>query len=300
MKHKMSKGTVLFILFGITVPIINLLVTYVYPNFSSVVMAFQDKNGSFSFANFARFFDEFSNESSQINEAFRNTFITFLIGLVVYPLHVLTPYFIYKKVPFSGFYKIAFFLPSIIFSVAVGLIFKQLVGIEGFIAKSVQDALNLSTVPELLADSRFANYVIWAHLLWITFPGELIIWGGTFARIPDSVLESGKIDGANWWTEFSRIVVPMVWPTVGLQMVLMVCGVFGASGAVFLLTDGQYGTMTLSTWMYKTVLDGAGDIEASTVYNYLSAVGLMLTSVAVPLSLFVRKIADKAFDEVEF
>jgi ABC-type sugar transport system permease subunit len=137
-------------------------------------------------------------------------------------------------------------------------------------------------------------------MLWLGFPGDLIIWGGTFARIPTEVLESGKIDGTSWWTEFTKIVVPLVWPTVALQMVLIGCSLFSASGNVFLLTQGQYGTMTLSAWMYVQLLYNSGTSYTSNAYNYMSAVGLMLTTVAIILSLTIRKFTDKVFGEVEY
>ena len=137
-------------------------------------------------------------------------------------------------------------------------------------------------------------------MLWIGFPGDLIIWGGTFARIPEDVLESGRVDGTTWWTEFTKIIVPMVWPTVALQMVLLACGFFGASGSVFLLTKGQYGTMTFAAWQYLELYEYSGSQYTSNIYNYLSAVGLATTVIAVTLSVVVRKFANKVFEEVEF
>ena len=96
------------------------------------------------------------------------------------------------------------------------------------------------------------------------------------------------------------ITVPMVWPTVALQMVLMFCGIFGASGAVFLLTKGMYGTMTISAWMYLQLYNLTGSPHTSNAYNYMSAVGLVITVIAIGISLGIRKWTDKAFEEVEF
>lgn len=299
-KKPINKMRIAFILFGITIPIISWLVFYLYPNFSAIVMAFKNGQGLWSFDNFLKFFKEFEKPTSEIRIAFRNTFITFAIGLVAFPFHVLVPFFIYKKVPFYKFFRIVFFFPSIIFSVAIAMVFSQMVGTEGAIAKIVQDIFNLDYVPELLADSQFANFTVWAHLLWLTFPGDLIVWSGTFARIPEDVLEAGRIDGVNWWKEFTRIILPMVWPTFALQMVLLGCGLFSATGSVFLLTSGEYGTMTISAWMYLTLYRGSGSSFTSNVYNYMSAVGLLLTAVAIILSLTIRKLTDKVFDEVEF
>lgn len=295
-----NKYRVPFILFCITLPILNFLVFYVYTNISSIFMAFTDRYGNFTLGNFTRFFEEFTLESSDILLALKNTFLTFAILVIAYPFKVLVSYFIYKKIPFAGFYRIVFFLPTIIFSVAVNMIFTRMIGPSGMIAQGVGEWLGLEQTPELLKDSRFANTVVLLQMLWLQFPGDLIIWGGTFSRIPQDVLESGYIDGTNWWTEFTKIVVPMVWPTVSLQMVLMFCGMFSASGNVFLLTNGDYGTMTLSAWMYRVLYENSGANYTSNVYNYLSAVGLVITVIAIFISVFVRKTADKAFEEVEF
>lgn len=299
-KKKINIMRTAFILFCITVPILQFLIFYVYTNFSSILMAFTNNRGDWSFENFIRFGNELLDRNSEISTAIKNTFITFGIMLVAYPFKVLVSYFIYKKIPGYGIYRILFFLPSIIFGVAVAMIFTRMIGVNGFVAEWVGNMLGLDEAPELLADSRFANYTIWAQMLWLGFPGDLIIWGGTFARIPEEVLESASLDGVTWWQEFTHIIVPLVWPTVSLQMVLMFCGIFSASGNVWLLTRGQYGTHTLSSWMYEMLYANSGGAYNSNVYNYLSAVGLILTVIAVTISTVIRKWTDRAFNEVEF
>ena len=299
-KKPIEKKLVLFILFCTIIPVLHFAVFYVYTNFSAFTMAFTDKNGAFSLDNFTRFFKEFSLPTSTIRIAFRNTFLTFGIGLLTFPLKVLVSYFIYKKVPGHKVFRILFFIPTIVFSVAVSMVFTRLVSVDGVIAQWIGKALNLGYTPDLLGDSRFANITVLANHLWLSFPGDLIIWGGTLARIPEEVLEAAKIDGASWWTEFTRITVPLVWPTVALQMVLTFSAVFSASGNVFLLTGGEYDTMTLNAWMYLELYNSSGNQYTSNVYNYLSAVGLMLTVVAVTISLLVRRFTDKVFNDVEF
>lgn len=299
-KSKLNKSPVGFIICCVTLPVIMWLVFYVYANFSSIIMAFQDKQGNFSVTNFQRFFTELKLPTSEIYLAFRNTFMTFAILVVAFPFKVLVSFFIYKKIPFSGFYRIVFFLPIIIFSVAVTLVFQRIISVDSSLTQTIANWLQLDYTPEWLTDSDFANTVVILHMLWLGFPGDLIIWGGTFARIPEDVLEAGRIDGVSWWTEFTKIIVPLVWPTVALQMVLLSCGIFGASGQVFLLTGGRYGTMTLTAWMYNNLYLNSGARYTSGAYNYMSAVGFMLTVVAIIVSLSVRKFTDKVFDEVEY
>lgn len=299
-KPKISRSVKLFILFATILPVCNWLIFYAYANASSFLMAFTGSDGGWSLENFRRLANEFHLPTSDIRIALRNTLLTFGINFVLFIPQVMVSYFIYKKIPGYKFYRIIFFLPTVLFSVCVSMCFVKMVGVNGFIAKAVGEFLNLGYTPELLADSRFANATVLINMIWLGFPGDLIIWGGTFARIPTDVLESAKLDGVTWWQEFTKVIVPLVWPTVSLKLVLTVCGVFGASGQVYLLTGGQFGTMTLSAWQYITLRNGSGSAYTSNIYNYLSAVGLVMTVIAVAISLMVRKITDKAFDEVDF
>lgn len=114
-----------------------------------------------------------------------------------------------------------------------------MVGINGIFAKGVQKLLGLDYTPELLGSTRFANYTIWAKLLWVSFSGDVIIWGGAYARIPDSVIEAGKLDGVGWIREIVSIIIPIIWPTFILKYVILFSGVFTSSGDVFLLTRGR-------------------------------------------------------------
>ena len=299
-KKSFNKINALFIATCITIPMIDFLVFYVYSNFSSITMAFQNSKGALSLDNFAMFFKEFQMESSEIKTAFRNTFIIFGVKLVQFPFQVLVSYFLYKKIPFSGFYRIIFFLPGIIFDVCVAEAFTAMIGVEGPIAQWVGEVLGLATTPELLADSRFASITVIVHMIWLSIPGDLIIWGGTFARIPGDVLEAAKVDGATWWDEFTKITIPLIWPTFALKTVLLFCGLFNAAGGEFLLTNGGYNTITISSWMLITLQARSGGNYHSGAYNYMSAVGLIITIVAVAIAQIIRRITDKMQENVEY
>ena len=58
--------------------------------------------------------------------------------------------------------------------------------------------------------------------------------------------------------------------------------------------------MTLSAWMYLQLYTLSGNQDTSNAFNYMSAVGLVMTAIAITISLVVRKWSDKVFDEVEF
>ena len=92
------------------------------------------------------------------------------------------------------------------------------------------------TVPMLFSGGMIANYLIvtkvlmlknsvWALILPLAMNSYNIIVMRTFFKtsIPDSVVESAKIDGASEWRLFFKIVIPMALPglaTIGLFLTL--------------------------------------------------------------------------------
>ena len=302
-KKKFNFSRFSFIFIAVSIPVLHWLVTYVYVHFNSFFMAFQTQSVEtgkivWGFTNFRLFFDEFTNSTSLIREAFRNTTKTFLINQVMFIIGFLVSFFLYKKVLFHKFFRVAFFLPGLMAGTVLSSIVGNILGVDGPIARWIMNWDNLPYVPDLLHDSDYANSMIFLYLVVFGFAGNMIMWGGTFSRIPPDILEAGKLDGLNWWKEIIYVTIPLVWPTFSLLLILNICGFFGATGNVFLLTRGNYGTMTISCWMYLQVLDKSSDGNA---LNYMSAVGFMMTIVAVTVSLTIRRFMDKAsFAQVQF
>lgn len=299
-KKKRAKSEIFFLVLSFVFPIYAFVTYYIIPNAGGFFMAFLNRNGQLTLENFVRVFQTLRSPGSDLLIGFRNTFLAFGICVLKYPLVVLVPFFIYKKVPFYRIHKVLFFIPSVVMGIAIDLIIAQMFAPTGFIAEWIAKIDGLNYVPEILADSRYANKALFFQLLWLSFPGDLIVWLGTFSRIPEELLEAGRIDGTNWWTEITKIVVPMVWPTIGLQMVLLACGMFGYGTSAFVMTKGEYGTMTFGTWMQLQMLAGSGSKYSSGVFGYMAAVGMCVTAIAVPLALFIRKLANRLFTEVEF
>ena len=300
---KTNWNKVFFILCFIFVPTINFLIFYVYVNFDGILMAFYrydvDFNRIWGMENFTMFFEELTSQSNGIRLAFINTLKTFVISLIIFPWGIVVSYFLYKKIPLYKQFRVLFFLPSIINGIITVIVYKNIVSVEGPIAVLVQNMFGLADPPDLLGDPRFANTFVWIHMLWLSFPGDMIIWGGAFARIPDGVIESARIDGANWTTELVRIILPMIWPTFALKAIMLISSVFGASGAVFLLTNGEYGTMTFSAWQYIQIRNSANNPN-SVVYNYVSAIGIVVTLVAMVLVVVGKTLENKLFKDVDY
>ena len=107
------------------------------------------------------------------------------------------------------------------------------------------------------------------------------------------------MDGVNWVQEMFVIILPLVWPTFVLIITLQLAGVFGATGAVFLLTGGKYATQTVSNWMYMQVYNATNPYESGTLY-YVASMGLMLTFISCVIAVLVRKFLVSKIEETTY
>lgn len=239
------------------------------------------------------------NDEDNLRLAFVNTFKTFGVQMIMFPIGLFVSYFIYKKIFGYKVFRVIFYLPTLISGVVVSFFYLALMQ-DGFMPGFLQKLYNLDyKLVNPLVDSDFANKMVLLNFVWLNFPGSLIIWGGTFSRIPESVLESARLDGVNWVQEMFVIILPLVWPTFVLMITLQLAGVFGASGAVFLLTGGKYATQTVSNWMYMQVYNATNPYESGTLY-YVAAMGLMLTFISCVIAVLVRKFLVSKIEETTY
>ncbi len=306
-KRKKTLKTKLFIFSFMILPIFNFLVFYVYVNFSAFTLAFQEHdNGKiiWGFTQFKDIIEDFGKSDGEMLHALFNTLKTFGINLCMYPVSIIVSYFLYKKVRGHNVFRVLFFLPSIVSSIVWTYFYKSFVSSAGPIAELIQEIFDFEQPIGGLANSVSANTFVLLHMIWMGFPGNIIIWSGTFARIPESVVEYAKLDGVGWFREMIQIILPMVWPTFSLFLILQLAGLFSASGSVFLLTSDPtvssgVGTETLSNWFYRTMYAGGGTPSDNSL-SQMSALGMMITVVACTLSLTARKWLVKLVPDVEF
>lgn len=306
-KKRADKSEKWFILSFMIIPVISFLLFYVYVNIDSFVMAFQKpENGKLVYAgleNFKWVFKKIKNGSTypvdDLRQAFKNTFLTFGVQMIMFVVGMLVSYFIYKKIAGYKAFRIIFYLPTIISSIVTSYFFIALMNSD-FVPQILVKLFHLDyQMKSPLADSDFANKMVLLNYIWLSFPANIILWGGTFSRIPDSVLESAKLDGIGWVRELVQIILPMVWPTLVLLLTTNLAGVFGASGNVFLLTGGDLGTQTVSNWMYQKVQLTTNPYTSDHLYR-VSAMGVLLTVISCAIAIFVRKVLNSKVEEVQF
>jgi ABC-type sugar transport system permease subunit len=294
MPKGMRKGKYLFIFLMAFPALASFALWYVAVNFNMFVLAFQDPlTGRASLVNFTRLWEDVTGSYSAILPALKNTMFFFIFGTLVMPVVVyFIAYFFYKQLTGHKVFITVLFLPSMISGIVISTLFINLVSPAGPISYLLFQMTG-KTLTDYLHQNGTSVWMIIFFQCWFGLTGNLLLFLGTFKRLPDSVIESARLDGASSMQELFYIITPMVWTTISTIMILSLAGIFTASGPILLFTNGAYDTFTISFWIFLQVKDNA-------LYNYPAAVGLAFTILGLPIVMLIWKLMSKVQGNVEF
>ncbi len=287
-----------FIIFMLFIPVCNFLIFYVYCNFSSILLAFQQSNpdGSYFFTadNFVQVFQKLWKGGEMLNQSIRNTLIFFIFDNgVILPLSLFLSFFFYKRIALKSYFRFMFYVPSIVSSVVMTTLYKYLLDANGPVGMLYQALTHAESVPAFFNSKEYAMWALLFYNLWTGFSVNLLLIGGAMARIPDETVEAALLDGVGFWRELFSITFPMIWPTLSTIIICAASEVLTASGPVLLLTGGSGETYTLSYYIYDQV-------QLQNQYNAPAALGLVLTAFTFPIVMITRWLTGKVYADVEF
>ena len=253
LKHtKKTKNEIIFIIFGLFFSVTNVIMFWFVPNINSILMAFKKRVGFdeiWTFANFEYVFSEIFNPESTILNGLQNTMMYFAYTtFVLTPLIYIVSFFVYKKIPLANVFRYIFIVPNILSAVAITSCFKFMFSPGGPIPE-VWNSI-FGSKPLFFADSSYANPTLMFYMFWQSFGGGMILYVATFSRIPQELVEAGRIDGLGYWRELVSVVFPLSWPFFSTILMIGFCGMLGAGAPVLLFTKGAYGTYSLGYWIF--------------------------------------------------
>jgi len=179
----------------------------------------------------------------------------------------------------KGFFRTAFYFPSVTSSIAIATVFVFLFSNSG----SVNAALKLVGIsgPEWFNDSRgllhlllgavgvdnpaWAQHAVLGRSLWDWLSGPsvamcviiiLVVWttSGTFMLmflaalqdVPPEVEEAAALDGATSWTKLRYVTIPMIRPVLVLVVTLGLIGTWQVFDQIYVMGKGAPANTTLT------------------------------------------------------
>ena len=292
-KRKLKRG--IFVFCMLAYPVFQFLVMWAFVNIDSILMTFQkyDPTNGWHYVGFKNYADLFRDIS--ITPLFKtlivNSVLHSLVGMfIIFPICLIISYFLCRKIPFSGFFRIIFYIPTIIPLVVLVLAFTNMINVDGLLGK-LYEGFNMKA-PELLAPGR-VRWTVYGFTVWAGIGGNLLLLSGTIKRVPEEVLESARLDGIGILGELFRVVVPMIWPTLVTLFIMSMMGIFSVVFQPLFINAMVSETMTIGLWIFNKAADEELMAQAATF-------GIMCTIIVAPIILLTRWGLDKFFSNVNY
>lgn len=199
------------------------------------------------------------NWSRQFWNALGNNFWFFLIHMAVQnPIGIaLAAILSNPRLRFSGFYRSAIFIPTILSFVIVGFAWKLILSPIWGIAPGMLDAVGLKSLfapwlgREETALTTLALISVWQ---FVGIPMMLIY--AALLSIPDEILEAGECDGVTGLSAFWKIKLPLILPSIGIISILTFVANFNAFDLIYAaqgaLAGPDFSSDILGTFLYRT------------------------------------------------
>ncbi len=288
-----KRGKNLFLFCILIVPIVQWLIFWFYVNLDAILLAFKDaRTGAWTLDNFSVFWEGLTSPYGAIGTAVKNTGRYALNQILIALLCLFVSYFFYKKIAGYKTFRVIFYLPAIISSVAMVTAFKSLINPGGPLDVLLKTVGKQIPPEGLLCNPNTATRTIMTYCIWTGFTTNVLLFSSAMNRVPIEVLESAALEGCGSMRELFQLILPMIWSSISSVLVLIFTGLISASGPILLFTNGLYDTTTISFWIFNMVYGGGTTGGTASAYNIVSCTGLCFTAVSVPIILGIRKLFD--------
>jgi multiple sugar transport system permease protein len=249
----------------------------------------ENPNGAYEFVgleNYERLLIREGTRQESFYTSLKNT-VYYVLGVV--PLQTLFALLIavivnQRFLKGRGFFRTAFYFPSITSSVVISLIFMWLFTTNGLVNLTLKTifpayqevtwlndpngvihnflalfGITRATVGDW-ASTEVASIRLWDWIsgpsvtmmmimilnVWTTTGTMMVIFLAALQNIPGQVYEAAYVDGANAWQIFRKITVPLLRPTTFFVITIGLIGAFQVFDQVFVITNGGPADTTLT------------------------------------------------------
>lgn len=184
-------------------------------------------------------------------------------------------------------FRTCIFLPCAVSLVSYSIIFKSLFANNGLINNILRN-IGLPSVG-WFSSAWPARIIIVIALIWRWTGYNMIFYLAGLQNIETSIYEAAEIDGANAFTKFTKITVPLLKPTIIMTVIMSTTSTLQLFDESVNLTNGGPGrtTMTISHYIYNTCFGVNSNL------GYASAMSFVVMFIIVILSIIQLKAGDK-------
>lgn len=186
------------------------------------------------------------------------------------------------RVPYENVAKAIIFMPTAISFIGAGVIWRFVYAIQsgGGAQIGVLNAIivGLGRQPVTwLSDPTINNFSLMVVGVWLWAGFCMTILSAAIKNVSAEILEAARVDGANEWQVFTKILFPAISSSIVVVTTTMAIIILKIFDVVFVMTDGNYGTEVIANRMFKLIVTNVGQSTA------IAAILIVLT---IPIMIF--------------
>lgn len=194
----------------------------------------------------------------------------------------------HAKVRGLGFFRTVVFLPQVVAMVVVAVAWRQVYAPDGTL-NSLLGALGLESLTRgWLGDYTFALPAVGVVGTWFETGLVTVLLLAGMSRVPLTLYEAARLDGAGAVREFFAVTLPSVRGEIAVALTLTVIAALRTFDLVYITTRGGPGDSTSvpSYEVYHRAF-GLGQVGSA------AAIGVTLTIVIFAISFAINRYADR-------
>jgi len=265
------------------VPLIIFVIFFVIPSTVGYIYAFTDWSSlkpNFSdlqFTGLTNLIDMITNRKVPV--ALLNTFIYAIVKTVVVTvLGLVLAYILNRKIRSRNALRTLYFLPAVLSSLVVGLIFSAVFQTRGGTMNEILSVFGMKRVQWF--GSRWTGvFAISFAEVWRNVGYAMVISLAGMQSVSSDYLEAARIDGANEWKSYIHVTLPLIMPTVNVNILFSLIYGLKMFDLIYVMTKGGPGgaTESFGTLMYNEM--GAGRYATSVAVNLIFTVLLVIVAI---------------------
>jgi raffinose/stachyose/melibiose transport system permease protein len=192
------------------------------------------------------------------------------------------------KQPGMAVYRWIFFLPQVLTSVVIALVFKRIYAPDGPLNEALR-AVGLGALARTwLGDFTWALPALGLIGTWVTFGFCMVLFiSGTSAISPD-LYEAARMDGAGPVREFFTVTLPGLRGQMAVALTLTITAALRTFDLVWITTHGGPGTSTLTpaVALYKAAFENPQ-------VGLAAAIGVMMAALCLVIALVITRVSER-------
>lgn len=271
------------------IPALLLITIFIiYPVIDTFVISGYKWNGISA----ERFFVGFENWKTLIHDemfwkSFKHNLIVMVFSILLQiPLGMLLATFLDAGGKKFNIFKVIWFLPYLMSSVAIAFLFNYALATNGGIISSLATLIQgKRTTIDLLGTAPNALYTVIGVMAWQFTPFYMVYFIAGYGNIDTTIYEAAVLDGATRWQYIKHIAIPLLGPIFKTACTMSLIGSLKYFDMIWNMTQGgpAGATELMATYMYKLSFQqfnmGYGSTVAAGMFILITAIALIFNKV---------------------